>query len=141
MVCDMFEYIFFDAALCDKFVRYAEKRGAACQAADDPLGFVVSVSEDLPDEVLDDLEQYHDLLEMEQIGLCREQGDLKGLASISFRLPDGQERMLPMQIEMANRLLADFSLEEIQRLFGDVARCALNPQQEHLCKLLKDQEG
>jgi len=138
MVCDMFEYIFFDAALRDKFVHYAAAQGAACQTAEDALGFAVSVSEDLSDEVLDDLEQYHDLLEIEQIGLCREQGDLKGLAGFNFSLPDGQTRMLPLPVEMANRLLASFSIEEIQRLLEDVARCALNLQEEHLCRILHE---
>lgn len=138
----MFEYIFFDAKLRDRFVSRAKESGVACQASSDPLGYAVGVPEDLPEEVLEELEQYYDLLEKEQIGLSRKQGDLKGLASFSFKLPDGQSRMLPLQAELANRLLASFSLDEIQRLFEDVARCTLNPPDEHLCKILnaKDQE-
>ena len=56
----MFEYIFFNAALRDKFIQYVEQRGVACAASDDPLGLVVAIPEDLPDDVFDDLEQYHD---------------------------------------------------------------------------------
>ncbi len=136
----MFEYIFFDAALRDKFVHYAKERGVDCQASSDPLGFAVCVPEDLPDEMFDDLEQYHDLLEKEQISLSRKQGDLKGLASFSFKLPDGQSRMLPLKTELANRLLASFSLEEIQCLFEEVARCTLSQSEERLCKILKAQD-
>ena len=44
------------------------------------------------------------------------------------------------QTEMANRLLKSFSLEELQSLFEDVARCTLNPAEEHLCKILKAQD-
>ncbi len=133
----MFEYIFFDAALRDRFVLRARENGVACQASDDPLGYAVCVPEDLPEEVLEDLEQYYDLLEKEQIDLSRKRGDLKGLASFSFKLPDGQSRMLPLQTELANRLLASFTLDEIQRLFEDVARCTLGASDEHLCRILR----
>ncbi len=135
----MYEYIFFDAALRDRFVSRARERGVACQAPDDPLGYAVCVPEDLPEEVLEELEQYYDLLEKEQICLSRKQGDLKGLASFSFKLPDGQSRMLPLQAELASRLLASFSLEEIQRLFEDVARCTLGVSDEHLCRMLREE--
>ena len=140
---NMFEYIFFDAKLRDRFVLRARERGVDCIISGDQMGHAVCIPEDFPEEVLDDLEQYYDLLEKEQIDLSRKQGDLKGLASFSFKLPDGQSRMLPLQTELANRLLASFSLEEIQRLFEDVARSTLSPPDEHLCRILRgeNQEG
>jgi hypothetical protein len=72
--------------------------------------------------------------------LSKQEGELKSLASFRFKLPDGQSRMLPVQTEMANRLLDNFSLEEIQNLFEDVARCTLNPTEESLCKILNAQD-
>ena len=135
----MFGYIFFNAVLRDKFIQYAEQRGVACIALDDPLGLSVDISEDLPDEVFDDLEQYQQTLENEQASLSREDGDAKGLASFRFKLPDGQSRMLPVQPELAHRLLENFSLEELQGLFDEVARRTLNPSEERLCKLLAAQ--
>lgn len=136
----MFGYIFFNAALRDKFIHYAEQRGVACTASDDPLGLVVDISEDLPDEVFDDLERYHEMLEEEQSKLSRQEGELKSLASFRFKLPDGQSRMLPVQPEMAQRLMENFSLEEIQNLFDEVARRTLSPAEERLCKLLAAQD-
>ncbi len=136
----MFEYIFFNAALRDQFIQYVEQRGVACAVSDDPLGLVVEIPEDLPDDVFEDLERYHDMLENEQAKLSRKEGDLKSLASFRFKLPDGQSRMLPMQTEMANRLLGSFSLAEIQGLFEDVARCTLNPSEERLCKIIDAQD-
>ena len=133
----MFEYIFFEARLRDKFVSHAKEHGAPCRVMDDPLGFTVSIPEDLPEEVLDDLEQFYDLLEKEQMASSREQGDLRSIAGIGFILPDGQSRMLPLKHEMANRLLASFSLDEIKDLFSEVARCTLQPSDEHLCRVLR----
>jgi hypothetical protein len=44
--------------------------------------------------------------------------------------------MLPLPSEMANRLLASFSMEEIQGLLNAVADRTLNPDSDHLCKIL-----
>lgn len=136
----MFEYIFFDAALRDKFVSYAEQHGVPCTATEDHLGMVVAIPEDLAEEVAEELENYYDILESAQEDLSKSEGDLKRLAGFCFNLPDGQPRLLPLQPEMANRLMASFSLDEIQRLFEDVARCTLNPNDGHLCKILAARE-
>jgi hypothetical protein len=132
----MIEYIFFDAALRDKFVAYAEQRGVPCTASDDSMGLLVAIPEDIPEEVSDEIEEYYDSLEAEQEDLSKKEGDLKRLAGFNFTLPDGQSRMLPLPPEMANRLLANFSLDEIQGLLNAVAECTLNPNDEHLCHIL-----
>ena len=138
----MIEYIFFEAALRDKFVAFAEQRGVPCTSTDDSMGLEVAIPEELPDELLDELEARYDDLQVEQANLSKEDGGLNRLAGFRFNLPDGQSRMLPLPTEMANRLLANFSLEEIQGLFDAVADSTLNPNSEHLCQILaakKDQ--
>ena len=136
----MIEYIFFDAALRDKFVKYAEQQGVPCTASEDSMGLVVAIPEDIPESVSDEIEGYYDALEQEQEDLSRTEGDLKRLAGFRFNLPNGESRMLPLQTNLANRLLAHFSLQEIQALFDAVADCTLNPQDEHLCKILAARE-
>jgi hypothetical protein len=136
----MIEYIFFDAELRDKFVKHAKLSDVPCVEIDDALGLVVAIPEELPEAVADEMEAYYDTLENEQATLSKEEGDLKRLAGFHFKLPDGQTRMFPVQMEMASRLLASFSLEEIQALFDAVADCTLNPKGEHLCKILAAQD-
>ncbi len=132
----MFEYIFFDAALRDKFVAYAKQRDVDCITSEDNMGLIVAISEDIPDEIADEIEDYHDELQQRQAELSEEAGELNRLAGFRFNLPDGQSRLLPLQPEMANRLIANFSLEEIQGLFNAVAYCTLNTNSEHLCQIL-----
>lgn len=133
----MIEYIFFDPALRDAFVEYAQSQKVSCTLQDDALGFVVAVPEDIGEAVEDALEERYAALEREQARLLSEErGGLKQLAGFRFDLPDGQSRMVPLETETANRLLAVFSLEEVQHLFEAVARSALNPPEEHLCKVL-----
>lgn len=132
----MIEYIFFDATLRDRFMSYAEQRHISGTAIEDNMGMVIAIPEEVSEVLLDELEEYYDQLQDEQAELSKEAGDLKRLAGLRFNLPDGQSRMLPLQADMANRLMANFSLEEIQGLLDAVAYCTLNPNNEHLCKVL-----
>lgn len=133
----MFEYIFFDAALRDRFVKYAASRGVHYTLQDDNMGMVVAVPEDIAEEVEEALEQHYEELEQEQSELLiEEDGGLRQLAGFRYTLPDGRSCMVPLQTEVANRLLAAFSMEEVQALFETVARSALHPGEEHLCKIL-----
>ena len=134
----MMEYIFFDANLRDKFVEHATGLGVACDLRDDNLGLVVAVPEDLADDLADSLEARYDELQDEQTDLMsRSEGGFKKLAGFNLVLPDGQTCMVPLQPDMANRLLASFSFEEIQVLFDTVARSALDPKDSHLCEILR----
>jgi hypothetical protein len=136
----MIEYIFFDAALRDKFVAYATQHDVPCATMDDNMGMVVEIPEDIPEEISDKLEEFYEVLEDEQVSLSKEEGDLNRLAGFGFKLPNGESRMLPLQTEMANRLLAHFSAEEIHQLFNAVAECTLNPNDEHLCHIIAQQK-
>jgi hypothetical protein len=134
---DMIEYIFFDATLRDKFLAFAEQRDVPCTASDDSMGLLVAIPEDIPEDLSDEIEEYYEALEDEQEDLSEANGDLNRLAGFNFTLPDGQQRILPLPSEMANRLMANFSLEEIQGLLNDVAERTLNPNSEvRLCKIL-----
>lgn len=132
----MIEYIFFDAALRDKFVAFSEQHGVPCTASEDSMGLTVAIPEDIAEDVSDEIEDYYETLEDEQEELSKANGELNRIAGFNFSLPDGQQRMLPLPSEMANRLLANFSMEEIQGLLNAVAERTLNPNSEHLCKIL-----
>jgi hypothetical protein len=135
----MIDYIFFDEALRERFVTYAKERNVPCTVSDDNLGLLASIPEEFPEELIDELEDHYEQLQDEQAQLSHSEGEFNRLAGFRFNLPDGQSRMLPLQTGIANRLLANFSLEEIQNLFEAVAECTVNPGEEHLCKILAAQ--
>lgn len=104
------------------------------------MGMVVAVPEDIGEDVEDALEERYGQLEKEQSEqLTQEEGGLKRLAGFNYTLPDGQSRMVPLQADIANRLLSVFSLEEVQALFQTVARSVPNQEDKPLCKILKDE--
>jgi hypothetical protein len=134
----MDEYIFFDTDLRDRFVKHAGELGVACELRDDTMGLIVAVPEDLADDLVDVLEARYDGLQDEQSDLLSQmEGGLGKLAGFKLVLPDGQTCMVPLQADMANRLMSCFSLEEIQTLFDTVARSALDPKDAHLCEILR----
>jgi hypothetical protein len=135
----MFEYIFFDTVLRDKFVAYASNLGVNPTLRDDQMGLIVEIPEDIDEEKENAIEQRYDELEFEQSQLLlEEEGGLKRIAGFNFKLADGQSRMVPLQADIASRLLATFTMEEIQTIFASVADNALNPGEEHLCKILAE---
>lgn len=134
----MMEYIFFEAGLRDRFVEYARGLGVRCSLQDDNMGWVVAVPEELADDLVESLEAHYDELQDEQsVLLSQSQGGLKQLAGFKMILPDGQICMVPLQPDVAKRLLSCFSFEEIQALFDTVARSALNPKNMALCEILR----
>lgn len=135
----MIDYIFFDAALRDRFVEYAKQRNVPCTLSDDTMGLLVAIPEEFPEELIDDLEDLYGELQDEQADLIAAEGELNRLSGFRFNLPDGQSRLLPLETDMANRLMANFSLQEIQELLEAVADCTLNPNEGHLCKILAAQ--
>ena len=136
----MMEYIFFDAALRERFVNFAGGLSIACELRDDNLCMLVLISDDLSDAQIDTLEEHYDELELEQARLLAEtEGGFNSLAGFSLVLPDGMMTTVPLQPDVANRLLANFTIDEIQALFSTVASCALDPKEKHLCKILRSQ--
>jgi hypothetical protein len=135
----MMEYIFFDADLRDRFVEYARSLGVTCVLQEDNMGLVVAVPEDLADDLVDSLEMHYDQLQEEQSSLMdQSEGGSKKLAGFRLDLPGGQSCIVPLQPDMANRLFACFSFEEIHVLFDAVARSVLNPDDNsQLCKIMK----
>ena len=133
------DYIFFETTLRDKFVEYVDAIGLSCIKRDDKMGMIVELSDDISDEQIDVLELKYDELQDEQSHLLAQaDGGFNSLAGFKLELPDGQICMVPLQPDIANRLLGNFSLEEIQTLFNTIARSALDPQEIHLCKILKN---
>jgi len=137
----MIDYIFFSPDLRDRFVDFVQRRGLSCTASDDPLGMVVAIPEDIPEELSDEIETYYDALEDEQEHMSEASGELHRLAGFGFSLPNGEARLLPIEPELANRLMAHFTLEEIQSLLNDVARYTLEPADPHLCHILAERKG
>lgn len=135
------DYIFFDAALCQEFIAFASEHGIACECrtdgamADDVAVLQVTLADDLPEAVLDELEERYDaLLDETATRVAQEEGWRdKCLAGVSATLPDGTTRTVRLDPELANKLLAMFSTDEIHRLVNEIAASLSGPEEPRLC--------
>jgi hypothetical protein len=134
----MMEYIFFDAGLRDQFLQHARGLAVVCEGWDDNMGMVVAVPDELSDAHVNSLENYYEALQDEQSKITSQaEGGFKSIAGFSLVLPDGKISTVPLQPDIANRLLTAFTIDEIQDLFSTVARSALDPREIHLCHILR----
>ena len=56
----MFEYIFFDEELRQRFVDYARAHGVDCTLPPDDMGLLAATPEDIDETVSDELDTYYD---------------------------------------------------------------------------------
>ena len=133
----MIEYIFFDEGLRDRFLKVVAAQGIASEVRADQIeGFLVVLSEDLADEVVDLLEDEYDVLMVEQRCLVESlDGDkARTLMGVNITLSDGQQRMVPLPAIYARRLYEHFTIEEIQQCVSGIAESVLKPDAGSLCR-------
>jgi hypothetical protein len=137
----MFTYIFFDDGLRTRFEEYVQERGLAHAEEPDPMGgSVVSIPEDIADELYDEIEAYYEELSAEQEKLLEETPDRleTSRAGVRVTLSDGRPCMVRLDPEVVSRLLRVLSLEELQELATTIARAAENPDDSSICCSRKD---
>jgi predicted house-cleaning noncanonical NTP pyrophosphatase (MazG superfamily) len=133
----MIEYILFDESLRDRFLKIVAGQGIASEVRADQIeGFVVALSDDLADEVVDLLEDEYDALMVEQRCLVESLDGNKArtLMGVNITLPDGQQRMVPLPAIFARRLYEHFTIEEIQQCVSGIAESVLKPDAGSLCR-------
>lgn len=143
------DYVFFDAALCDEFIAYATSLGVACTSqVDEGMDETVAVrtvttDDDLPGALLALLEaRYDELLDETASRVASAEGWVgKRLAAVSATLADGTTRTIRLDPELANKLLATFSTEEVHRLVNEIAVSLAAPEEPRLCREPGDQGG
>jgi len=131
------EYIFFDEALRDRFVRFAAERGVAGSLRADAIdGFVVALPDDLDDDLEDAIEDEYEALMAAQRDLVEAgEGDgAKKLMGVSVILPDGQTRMVRLPGDYARRLLEQFTIDEIREMVTAIARDVAVPLSGPICR-------
>ncbi len=132
----MFEFMFFDEELRQHFIDFAHDQGVQCDAAEDSMGLVAVVPEDIPDAVSDRLDDcYDDLMEQQAERIDQADGEATHQAAgIRVTLQSGQPCMIRLEPKLANRLLSAFTLEEMQTLVQAIARNLENPDDGPVCK-------
>ena len=136
-----FEYMFFDAALRDRFVDFASARGIASTVRQDVIaGFVVDLPDGLADELQDAFEVEYDSIMDEQRLLAESDAELVShhAAGVTVTLADGTTRAIRLPPPIARRLLEHFTPEEVHEIATAIAQGIDNPVDEPLCRKLPE---
>ncbi len=131
------EFIFFDAALRDRFIQFAAARHIIAGTRPDAIeGDVVELPDDLGDDLVDALEAEYETLMDEQMALveANEVADARDVLGVNVTLPDGRACTVRLPAALARRLFASFAPEEIHELVGAVAASVANPVAGPLCR-------
>jgi hypothetical protein len=132
----MFEYIFSHKNLADEFCEYLRQMSVPYAAKDDDLGFVVSVSEDLDDELLDQVEAFYDIQMDKSEKLLDAESEEAGkhVAAITIHLKDGRVAQAMVRPELMNKLLQVLSFAELNEIVESITDSVENPDSRPICK-------
>lgn len=131
------EYIFFDENLCKRFVQFAaDNRLDSTVRADTMQGHVVTLPEDLGDELEDRVEEEYEMLMLEQMAaLEADDGESdRSVLGVNVELADGQTCVVRIPSTLGRRLFEAFTTDEIHELVNAVVHSVENPGKGPLCK-------
>ena len=131
-----FEYMFFDAALRDRFMAFASGHGIASTMRQDEIaGFVVVLPDGLADELQDAVDAEYESIMDEQMLLAESDAELVShhAAGVTVTLADGTTRAIRIPPAIARRLLEHFTSDEVHEIATAIAQSVENPIDGPLC--------
>ncbi len=131
------EYAFFSKELQDRFVEFAESMGLTCHVRDDALeGSVVEIRDELDDEQMDELEAEYETLLDEQMLEAEMNSDLVSnrAVGVGVKHANGESGLVRLPVEVARKLMAHYSAEEIQEMVQAIADALERPDNAPLCR-------
>ena len=133
----MLNYIFFDDDLRARFAEFLLQRGVTHKEQPDPMGTsVVGVSEELPEDLLEAIEDYYDDLSRQQEKRLEDSADRLEMNRTGIRvtLSDGRPCMVRLDADVVGRLLTVLTLDELQQLVTTITRAGENPDDRPVCQ-------
>jgi hypothetical protein len=131
------QYVFFDELLRDRFVRVVSQHSLIFQARPDTIeGFVVEVSGEPDEDVLDALEVEYEKLMNEQMVLAesREGWVTHQVAGVTVARANGTPCVVRLSASIARPLLEHFTTDQIHDLVQAIAQSIEKPIDGPLCK-------
>ncbi len=132
----MLEFIFFHEPLQNRFCALLDRLGIEHTERTDEMGTLVLVSEDIDENIAEQLDGAYDELFAETEHLVRSAPDNHehNSAGIRVGLARGGACMVPIDPDLMNRVLTVLSVDELERLVQQVALAVMEPRDEPLCR-------
>ena len=130
----MFEYLFFDNEIRDRFCHELSKLGAEHRLnKDSPL--LVEVPEDIDEALSDVIDTLYEKLLQATADLLEEQGQglEKNVAGVQVQLADGGICTIRLEPDLVSRLLTAISMEELRDMCQVIAEGVERRDNSPLC--------
>jgi len=138
----MLEFIFFHHNICKLFTDFTTARGIEYHTTEDDETITVSVSEDLDDDLIEQLEDEYDrLLDLSRDQTDSDEGESREnyqKASLLITLKNGEISYAHVDMDIINRIMRTISTDELNQLIEAVADAVENPDDRSYCQVIKD---
>ena len=134
----MLDYILFNRKTCDLFGERAISLGITPVIDYQDDSFIVRLSEDSNEELLEQLEDYYDeLLDTDRLLAEQQQDDTSDdihAAGINIQLKDGRYVYASVSPELLNKVMQSINSEELNTLVCAITEAVENPDETSLCQ-------
>ena len=132
----MLDYICFDVLFTQGFTEFLKQNDVQYQLRDDDMGTIVSIPDDLNDELDDLIDEQFEVLEREYEARLKQEmaSEDKNITAISVNLSSGDTCYVPVSEEMMQRLLSVLSPQEVGDLVDAIVSVVEKPDPRFICK-------
>jgi uncharacterized membrane-anchored protein YitT (DUF2179 family) len=140
----MLEFIFFHHNISKLFTDFLTGLCIEYQVEGDEDTITVSISDDVNDERVEQIEDEYDrLLDLSRDQTDSEEGESRDnyqKASLMITLNNGERSYAHVDVDVINRVLCTISTDELNRLIEAIADAVENPDDRSYCQIIKDDE-
>jgi hypothetical protein len=132
----MLEFAFFNRQPCQQFLDLAQDLGTECSVNHTYDSFIVQLSEDIEDDVLDKLElRYDELMTRDQSLVEQSENDEEQhTAGITVQLQDGRNVYAKVSPSLLSKVMQSISNEELNALVNAITEAVETPDASSLCQ-------
>lgn len=135
----MLEYLFFNREIAEKFIAFLNEKSLEWEEYVDPLldSIVIKTSEDIEDDLWDELDDYHESLGPEDQKLLEEAMEdtdtETNAAGIYIQLAGGKQTVAQVNPDIMNRMLEVISMDEFNAFVETIVSSVENPDDSPIC--------
>jgi len=134
----MYEYVFFNEALCSRFMAMLAEMGQHYEHRNGPDGNSLFIDEDIDDDTMEQIEALYDELMDEQRTLMADADADDDSAihrvGVQYSTADGVVAQVHLDPDLVKRLLREIAIDELQALVQSVATQVMAGGSAALCK-------
>ncbi len=136
----MLEYLFFTQEIADKFIVFLITKELAWEQNIDPMlnSIVIKTSEDIEDDLWDELDDYHEKLAVEDQLLLEQtlvDTDTEtNAAGIYIQLANGEQTVAQINPDVMNRMLGVISMDEFNDFVETIVSSVEKPDDSPICE-------